>query len=171
MDRRNFFKIVSAVSAGVAGTACDKKTDALIPLLVPDHEIAPGQESWHPAVCTECAAGCATIARVMEGERIVEHNGEKFRQRIAAVKKLEGNPLDPISGGRLCARGHAALQSLYNPDRVNGPLRRSSARGKADFVPDSWDQSISHVAERLKASSGDPAKILFLTTPQTGSRS
>ncbi len=171
MDRRNFFKIVSAVSAGVATTACDKKGDALIPLLVPNHEMAPGQESWHPAVCTECAGGCGTIARVMEGERIVERNGEKVRQRIACVKKLEGNPLDPISGGRLCARGQAALQSLYNPDRVTGPLRRRSARGKADFSPDSWDQSISYVADRLKASSGDPAKILFLTTPQTGSRS
>jgi anaerobic selenocysteine-containing dehydrogenase len=171
MDRRNFFKIVSTASATVATGACGKKRNALIPLLVPNEEIAPGEESWHPAVCTECAAGCATIARVMEGERVIERNGEKFRQRIASIKKLEGNPLDPVSGGRLCARGHAALQSLYNPDRVTGPLRRTSDRGKAGFAPHSWEESIAHVADRLKASSGDPAKILFLTTPQTVSRS
>ncbi len=172
MDRRNFFKIVSTASATVATGACGKKRNALIPLLVPNEQIAPGEESWHPAVCTECAAGCATIARVMEGERVIERNGEKFRQRIASIKKLEGNPLDPVSGGRLCARGHAALQSLYNPDRVTGPLRRTSDRGKAGFAPHSWDESIAYVAERLKASSsGDPANILFLTTPQTGSRS
>lgn len=171
MDRRNFFKIVSTASATVATGACGKKRNALIPLLVPNQEIAPGEESWHPAVCTECAAGCATIARVMEGERIIERNGEKFRQRIASIKKLEGNPLDPVSGGRLCARGHAALQSLYNPDRVTGPLRRTSDRGKADFALDSWDESIAHVADRLKASSGDPSKVLFLTSPHAGSRS
>src|ERR1700760_4870106 len=172
MDRRNFFKIVSAVSAGVASSSCDKKTDALIPLLVPEHQIAPGQESWHPAVCTECAAGCATIARVMEGERIIEHNGEKFRQRIASVKKLEGNPLDPVSGGRLCARGHAALQSLYNPDRVVGPMRRTSARGDAGFAPISWDESVASVADKLaRVSLGERSKILFLTTPHFSSRS
>src|ERR1700751_2062673 len=166
MDRRNFFKIVSAVSAGVATSACDKKRDAFVPLLVPSHEIAPGAESWHPAVCTECSASCGTIARVMEGERIIERNGEKFRERIACIKKLEGNPLDPVSGGRLCARGHAALQSLYNPDRVAKPMRRTSRRGEARFAPVSWEESVASVADTLaKVRASDPGKILFLTTP------
>src|SRR5947209_5964568 len=172
MDRRNFFKIASSVSAGVATTACSKKQDALIPLLVPNHEIVPGEERWHPAVCTECGAGCGVIARVMEGDRVIERNGQKLRERIACVKKLEGNPLDPISGGRLCARGHAALQSLYNPDRVTQPMRRVSARGVAGFTPIPWEEAIATVADKLaKAHSSDPAKILFLAAPQAGSRS
>lgn len=172
MDRRNFFKIVSTVSAGVATSACGTKRDALIPLLVPNQEIAPGEEQWHPAVCTECGAGCGVIARVMAGERIIERNGEKFRERIACVKKLEGNPLDPVSGGRLCARGQAALQSLYNPDRISQPLRRVAARGDGGFAPVSWDEAIATVAGKLaKGHASDPSKILFLTTPQAGSRS
>ena len=170
MDRRDFFKIVSTVSAGVATNACGKKEDVLIPLLVPSHEIPPGEEQWHPSVCTECSAGCGIIARVMEGERIIERNGEKFRQRIACIKKLEGNPLDPVSGGRLCARGHAALQSLYNPDRIGGPMHRTSARGDAKFTSVSWDEAIANVAGKLKASASDPGKIVFLTTAQSGSR-
>ncbi|HEX4230728.1 MAG TPA: molybdopterin-dependent oxidoreductase [Bryobacteraceae bacterium] len=172
MDRRNFFKIVSTVSAGVASSACGTKRDALIPLLVPDHEILPGVEEWHPGVCTECGAGCGVIARVMAGERIIERNGEKFRERIACVKKLEGNPLDPVSGGRLCARGHAVLQSLYNPDRISQPMRRAGDRGKGGFSPISWDEAIASVADKLaKAHASDPSKILFLTSPQAGSRS
>jgi anaerobic selenocysteine-containing dehydrogenase len=172
VDRRNFVKIVSTVTAGVTATSCGSKSDALIPLLVPNHEIVPGQEQWHPAVCTECGAGCGVIARVMEGERIIERNGEKFRERIACVKKLEGNPLDPISGGRLCARGQAALQSLYNPDRVSGPMRRTAVRGSASFAPVSWDDAIAAVVDKLaKARSNDPRSILFLTSPQAGSRS
>ena len=171
MDRRNFFKIVSTVSAGAATTACGTKSNALIPLLVRDREIVPGEEQWHPAVCTECGAGCGVIARVMEGERVVERNGEKFRERIACVKKLEGNPLDPVSGGRLCARGHAALQSLYNPDRITGPMRRTGARGQAAFTAISWDDAIAQAAEKLKeARSGDPRKILFLTAPRASAR-
>jgi anaerobic selenocysteine-containing dehydrogenase len=141
-------------------------------LLVPNHEIIPGEEQWHPAVCTECGAGCGVIARVMAGERIIERNGEKFRERIACVKKLEGNPLDPVSGGRICARGHAALQSLYNPDRITQPMRRVAARGNAGFAPITWDDAIATVAEKLaKAHASDPSKILFLTNPQAGSRS
>jgi len=172
MDRRNFFKIVSTVSAGVATTACSSnKSDALTPLLVPEHEIIPGEEQWHPSVCSECSAGCGVIVRIMEGERIIERSGQKFRERVACVKKIEGNPLDPVSGGRLCARGHAALQSLYNPDRVRGPMRRSSERGKAEFHSISWSEAIATVADKLaQAHSSDPAGILFLTTPQAGTR-
>jgi anaerobic selenocysteine-containing dehydrogenase len=172
MDRRNFFKIVSAVSAGAATTACERKSDALIPLLVPEHEIVPGEEQWHPSLCTSCGGGCGVIVRVMRGEHIIERNGERFREPIACIKKIEGNPLDPVSGGRLCARGHAALQSLYNPDRVHGPMRRTAARGKAGFTGVSWDDAIAAVVEKLtKARSSDPSKILFLTAPQPGTRS
>jgi anaerobic selenocysteine-containing dehydrogenase len=171
MDRRNFFKIVSTVSATVATGACGKKSDALIPLLVPNHEIVPGEEQWHPSVCGECAAGCGVIARVMEGERVIERNGEKFREQLASIKKLEGNPLDPVSGGRLCARGHAALQSIYNPDRLHGPMRRTGARGKAEFAPVSWDEAIAAVTEKLaKTRSSDLSKILFLTGSASGTR-
>ncbi|MDQ6707753.1 MAG: molybdopterin-dependent oxidoreductase, partial [Acidobacteriota bacterium] len=171
MDRRNFFKIVSTVSAGVATTSCGNKSDALIPLLVPDREIVPGVEQWHPSVCTGCGAGCGVIVRVMEGQRVIERHGQKFREQIACVKKIEGNPLDPVSGGRLCARGQAALQSLYNPDRVRGPMRRTAARGKAGFGEISWDEAIASVAEKLaKAHASDPKKILFLTGRQVSVR-
>jgi anaerobic selenocysteine-containing dehydrogenase len=169
MDRRNFFKIVSTVSAGAATIACEsKKSDALIPLLVPDHEIVPGDEQWHPSICPSCDAGCGTIVRVMRAERIIEKNGEKFREPIASIKKIEGNPLDSVSAGRLCARGHAALQSLYNPDRLTQPMKRTGARGEGKFTPISWDEAIAAVSEKVHAA--NPSKITFLTSPQQGTR-
>ncbi len=168
MDRRNFFKIVSTVSAGVATSACGSKTNQLIPLLVSDKEIVPGEEQWHAAVCTECGAGCGTIARVMAGERVVDRGGKQFRERLACVKKLEGNPDDPVSGGRLCARGHAALQGLYNPDRVRGPMLRTGERGKAQFKEVSWDDAIAAVTEKLGKAQG---KILCLSRPELSARS
>ena len=171
MDRRDFFKILSATSAGALG-GCGTKTDKLIPLLVPEHEIVPGEEEWHPAVCSECAAGCGTIVRIMEGVRTVERNGEPCRERIAAVKKIEGNPLDPISGGHLCARGQAAVQSLYHPDRLRGPMQRTGPRGQARFTAISWDDAISQAAAAIaKVRAADPARIVFLAAPQPGTRS
>lgn len=167
MDRRNFFKIVSTVSGAVATSACGDK-QPLIPLLVPENGVELGEERWHPAICSECRAGCGTIVRVMAGERVIERQGQKFRERIAAIKKIEGNPLDLVSGGRLCARGHAALQSLYNPDRLRGPMRRTGARGEGKFTAISWDEALKTVAAKLKAAPAD--KILFLTSAPLGSR-
>jgi anaerobic selenocysteine-containing dehydrogenase len=167
MDRRGFVKILS-VSAGALTGSCGK-TDKLIPLLVAEGEIVPGEEQWHPAVCTECAAGCGTLVRIMEGVRTVERGGEQLRQRIAAIKKVEGNPLDPVSGGRLCARGQAAVQSLYHPDRLRGPMQRTGDRGKGQFAPATWEQAIAAVSGKI--AKADPARIVFLAGPHAGTRS
>src|SRR5471032_229730 len=171
MDRRGFVKILSETSAGLAGSC--GKTDKLIPLLVAEGEIVPGEEQWHPAVCTECAAGCGTLVRIMEGVRTIEQAGERageqLRQRVADIKKVEGNPLDPVSGGRLCARGQAAVQSLYHPDRLRGPMQRTGDRGKGQFAPATWEQAIAAVAGKI--AKADPARIVFLAGPHAGTRS
>ena len=171
MDRRNFFKILSTASTGVMTGACGKKVEHYIPLLVSDQELAPGEEAWHPGICGECEAGCGIIARVMEGERIIERKGEKFRQKIAVIKKVEGNPLDSVSGGRLCARGQAAVQALYHPDRLRGPMQRKGPRGQGDFAPTSWEEASAAVSGKLEqVRQADPSRILFLARPQAGTR-
>ena len=171
MDRRNFFRILSVTSAGALGPSCGKKTDALLPLLVSEEEIAPGEELWRPAVCGECGAGCGTLVRIMEGERTIEVQGEKVRQRIAAIKKVEGNPLDPVSAGRLCARGQAGVQALYHPDRLRGPMKRTGERGKAQFTAVSWDEAIGLAAERLsRVRAADPSRIVAFRGPHNGTQ-
>src|SRR5215469_16813924 len=141
MDRRDFFKILSTASTGAITGACGRHADHYLPLLVSDQEIVPGEDVWRPGICGECESGCGIIARVMEGERVVERKGACFRERIAVVKKVEGNPLDSVSGGRLCARGQAVVQSLYHPDRLRGPMRRAGGRGHSGFVSLSWEQA------------------------------
>jgi anaerobic selenocysteine-containing dehydrogenase len=167
MDRRNFFKIITVTTAGAATTACGSK-DALIPLLVPEHNIPIGEERWHPAVCTECAAGCGTLVRVMGAERVIEQKGEQVRQRVAAIKKIEGNPLDPISGGRLCARGQAVVQALYHPDRLHGAMKKQGDR-KSPLTPVSWGDATAAAADKIRTA--DPSRVVFLTGPNAGSRS
>ncbi len=171
MERRNFFKLIGTASGAALTGACGKPGQELIPLLVPEKEIVPGVEEWHPSVCRECSAGCGTIVRVMEAEREIELESEKVRQRVAAIKKIEGNPLDPVSGGRLCARGQAGLQSLYNPDRLRGPQKRSGERGAGEFEPISWDEALKEATDILtRALDTEPLEIVYLSRPGTGTR-
>ena len=171
MDRRNFFRVVGTASGGAITGACGRKSEEIIPLLVPEEGITPGVESWHPAVCGECAAGCGILARVMASEREIEVDGERVRQRIATVKKLEGNPNDPTSGGRLCARGHAGLQALYGPDRLRGPMRRAGPRGAGRFEAVSWESAMQEAAEALdSAVAEDAGRVVFLSRPRADLR-
>ena len=47
----------------------------------------------------------------MDGEAEVVRNGEPGILQMALAKKLEGNPKHPISQGKLCVRGQAAIQA------------------------------------------------------------
>jgi anaerobic selenocysteine-containing dehydrogenase len=108
----------------------------------------------------------------MQAERVIEVAGEKVRQPIAAIKKIEGNPLDPVSGGRLCARGQAAVQGLYHPDRLLGPRKHAGERGSGQFEAISWDEAMGQAGETLaKAVADNPRGIVYVTRPQTGTRS
>src|SRR3989338_6163087 len=130
MKRRDFLKYLGVGGAGLGIGALFRKFTKppgakLIPYLVPPEDMVPGVATWYSSLCTQCPAGCGLHVRVMEGR----------------VKKVEGNPLHPINRGRLCARGQAGPQALYNPDRLRGPLKRTGERGRAEFTEITWDEA------------------------------
>ena len=142
-----------AGAAGVlAGCSSPPGPQKLIPYLVPPEEIVPGMPLFYRTVCRECSAGCGVTARTREGR----------------VTKLEGNPDDPIGAGALCARGQAAVQGLYAPERFHGPARRAQG-GRLESV--TWDEAEAALATALAASraKGSPAGVWLLTRPEPGS--
>jgi len=152
MDRRRFLTVLGATGGGAAAVAgCGigpEPTEQLIPYLVPPENQVPGIATYYATTCRECAAGCGLHAKVREGR----------------VIKLEGNPESPINHGRLCARGQAALQGLYNPDRVTAPMARG-ADGQWQTL--TWDDAIGRLQAKLKDARGKG--IVFLTGLETGS--
>jgi anaerobic selenocysteine-containing dehydrogenase len=108
----------------------------------------------------------------MEGDAEVFRNGQAGVIRMGLVKKLEGNPDDPISQGKLCARGQAALQVTYHPERLDRPRKRSGERGSGQYVDISWDEAIKELTGQLDAlvAANDQKSLAFLTKPRRGRR-
>ena len=81
------------------------------------------------------------------------------------VIKLEGNPVDPMSQGRMCAKGLAGIQALYHPNRNKYPLLRVGERGSGRWRRISWDEALTRVAEKaMETREKYGAEALFCTT-------
>ncbi len=108
MDRRKFLTVLGATSGGaLALSGCStSRVEKLVPYLVQSEDQIPGVATWYASTCTECDAGCGVHVRTREGRAV----------------KLEGNPEHPVNQGKLCSRGQAALQGLYNPGRIKAPM-------------------------------------------------
>jgi anaerobic selenocysteine-containing dehydrogenase len=172
MDRRRFLKVTAITGASAALAQCGSPENQII-RFVPDDELVPGVAEWKPSVCPLCSAGCGVIARVMDGDVEVIRGGQHGVTRMGLVKKLEGNPQHPVSQGKLCVRGQAALQVMYHPDRIASPLKRSGERGSGRFEAVSWDAALDELVSRLDTlvAGGDAASIAFLGRPRRGRRS
>src|SRR5207302_8194231 len=139
---------------------------------IPDDDHVPGVAEWKPSICPLCPAGCGLSVRVVEGDAEVVRNGQAGVVKMGLPRKLEGNPADPISQGKLCVRGQAAIQITYHPDRITQPLKRSGPRGSAQFTPVTWDEAIAELLSHLNAlaSGNDQRSLAFLTRPHGARR-
>ena len=50
---------------------------------------------------------------------------------------------------RGCLRGHAMVQRLYAPDRLNYPMKRVGPRGSGEFERITWDEALDLTASEL----------------------
>ncbi len=83
--------------------------------------------------CRACIANCGAIATVKNGR----------------VVGLRGNPQDPMSKGRLCAKGLSGIQALYHPNRNKYPMKRVGPRGSGQWKRISWDEALDTIADKL----------------------
>ncbi len=171
MDRRNFIKLTAITGTTAALGACGNPENQIV-RFIPEEDLIPGVATWKPSICPMCSAGCGVIARVMEGDAEVFRDGKPGVMRMGLVKKLEGDPDDPISQGKLCARGQAALQVTYHPDRLDKPRKRTGERGSGEFTEITWDEAIKQLTAKLDelAAANDQASLAFLAKPRRGRR-
>ncbi len=152
VKRREFLKVLGAAGATVGTVGCSsEKVGNLIPYLVHPDETVSGTSTYYATTCRECAASCGLIAETRDGR----------------TTKLEGNPDHPLNRGALCARGQSALQGLYNPDRLRGPMQKVNGA----WQPIEWDAALSLLSQKLgeSRSRGTAAGSVFLNQHESGS--
>lgn len=171
MDRRDFLKITAVTSASATLTSCGNPEHPMV-RFIPEEELTGGVATWKPSICPLCPTGCGMIVRVMDGEAEVIRNGQKGLIPMSLAKKLEGDPAHPISQGKLCVRGQAAIQVTYHPDRITHPLKRTGKRGSGPFQEITWDEAMSILLAQLDglAAAGNQKSLAFLTKPMRGQR-
>ncbi|MGA8752610.1 molybdopterin-containing oxidoreductase family protein [Candidatus Deferrimicrobium sp.] len=153
LDRRQFLKLGGATAFATLFGGCEKIPRKLIPFVIPPENYTLGEAFWYASVCGQCPAGCGIVVRVSEGR----------------ARKIEGNPLHPVNRGKLCARGQAALQALYHPERLSRPMKLSGARGSGTYAPVSWEEALSLLMGPLKKVKAEaPGALLMLTEPMRG---
>ncbi|MBI9084191.1 MAG: 4Fe-4S dicluster domain-containing protein [Desulfobacterales bacterium] len=152
MKRRTFLKITGMSGLSIAAGCTPDPEKTLFSLVRAPENMVTGQATWYASTCRECPAGCGILAKNREG-RII---------------KLEGNPVHPVNRGALCMRGQAALQGLYDPDRLDTPLIREKGR----LRPISFEKATALIREKAGAAAAvGPGRVRMLTETVGDARS
>jgi anaerobic selenocysteine-containing dehydrogenase len=105
-----------------------------------DSQAWPRRKERHyslvPTTCFNCESACGLLAYI-----------DKDTHQI---QKFEGNPENPGSRGRNCAKGPATLNQITDPDRILYPLKRAGKRGEGKWERVSWDEVLDDLASRIR---------------------
>ena len=147
-SRRKFLKI----SAGTIGTIA--VASALSPIAkaakLVDEKTGNSVKGIQkiPTFCDICFWKCGAIAYLKDGE----------------LWKIEGNPDDPLSKGRLCPRGTGGIGANFAKERLRSPLIRKSERGEEKWMEVTWGEALEYIAEKMnkiKVEHGPESMALF----------
>jgi anaerobic dimethyl sulfoxide reductase subunit A len=150
VSRRSFLK--SAAVTGIAAAMGDQLADE--PMLKffgePDVVLAAKGEKEFAACCPSlglCTATCPLKVTVKEGR----------------ITHITNHP-DYLC----CTKGHALRSTVYDPSRLQYPMKRVGERGEEQFKRISWDEAIDAYAGKIKEIGGKYGNESILFYPARG---
>src|SRR5258708_29149177 len=145
--RRDFLALMGFSIAAVGLAGCRAPVQNAVPFLVGSDQIVPGVSNWYATTCRGCASSCSLLVKQRDGRPI----------------KIEGNSASTLFGSGTCATGQATVLSLYDDERLRGPLWHGQ--------PVKWDEIDQHVLESLSAVRASQRQVVLLsgtlTSPST----
>lgn len=150
ISRRGFLKLGAAAGAAVAVKGAFGSIAEAMELKTGGKSVSRKDKQERvgiPSVCLQCVTTCGIIGFVENGRLV----------------KIEGNPEHPNNRGRICAKGQAGINQVYDPDRILYPMKRVGKRGEGKWKRISWDEALNEVAGKLRAvrESGKPEEFFF----------
>ena len=91
------------------------------------------------AVCEMCHSKCRVLVHSENGRLVKIEEDQTF----PAVDKI-------FPPTRACLRLHGSLESIYHPNRLRFPVKRSGEKGEAKWQTISWEQAFDEIAEKLQ---------------------
>jgi MoCo/4Fe-4S cofactor protein with predicted Tat translocation signal len=141
ISRRKFLALAGA-SAALAGVGCSdyRNVGNIVPYNKMPEEITVGNPNYYASTSTACSHGCGILIKTREGRPI----------------KVDGNPDHPVSKGKTCAKCQASILSLYDPERLQYPVRKSGG----DFIKTSWADADNAIITALNKSGSKQIAII-----------
>jgi anaerobic selenocysteine-containing dehydrogenase len=151
LSRRTFLGVSAAATAALTAGYALKRPD--VQFLSPSENIYEEiTEEWIATSCLNCPTRCATRVKVQNGNAI----------------QISGNALSKVSDGKTCPRCKVSLQGLYDPNRIQTPMKRNNPeKGKGidpEWTPIPWGNALVEISGKLKSlrDSGQSHKLLML---------
>lgn len=140
LSRRKFIGLLTA-STAIAATACSDYHDQkeIVPYTNRPEGVLPGKPNYYASTCSGCAEACGILIKTREGRPI----------------KVDGNDEHPINKGKICATGQSSIYNLYDPSRLQNPLKGNSKTN--------WAVADDEIIKKLDAVSNSGKKIVVLT--------
>ena len=109
------------------------------------------EDRWIPTICGRCYAGCAVEVHRVNGVAV----------EIRGMQNTSQGP-----GGGICPKGLSGLQVLYDPNRLNVPLKRTNPEKGLYVDPKwkeiTWEEVFREIVPRIKKiKEENPKKLLF----------
>jgi menaquinone reductase, molybdopterin-binding-like subunit len=108
-----------------------------------------GTRAYAATTCKLCPAGCGLNIRTAGGRPVA----------------AEGRTGHPLSQGGICPLGAAAVQLLYAPARIKGPLQKQA---DGTHQPISWDQAEALLKEKLAEQKGQKDAVVCISGDENG---
>ncbi|MBY7142062.1 molybdopterin-dependent oxidoreductase [Virgibacillus sp. NKC19-3] len=131
ISRRDFIKagVVGSTALGLSGSMVSHKW-----LQAASDNNVPNEVEKFTYHTPNCGGRCAFICTVRDGK----------------LSLIEPNTWADNRFSTICLRGISEIERVYSPDRIQTPLKRIGKRGEGKFVPISWDEALTTIADNLQ---------------------
>ena len=148
-SRRKFVKGVLALGALAAAGGCMHASEKPARWISggPDPDPVDGSKvKFVRTVCLGCHSADGLQCKVVDGV-LVKIDGNPYHPNVMEPQiayKTDPKAAERVNG-TVCAKGGATLQTLYDPFRIQHPLKRTGPRGSGQWKTITWDQAYEEI--------------------------